>query len=240
MVSEEKGKYSEGLQLGIFLGKSFIVTVHAKPIAQLDDVLRDIKRGKPQLVESSPSFLLYTFLDKVVDNLENAVIKAEEMESNVGGEVLKEPPSGDVLKLIYTNRGNLLLVRRLLRPQSDVICQLIRGDFEIVDKHAELFIRDIYDHTLRTLDRIDGLLDINMGSLSIHSSSTGNRMSETMRLLTVISTIGVPLTILVGWYGMNFQEMPEIYWTYGYLIVIIVAIMMIVGAVLLFRKKGWF
>jgi magnesium transporter len=240
MVSETEGKYSEGIQLGMFLGRNYIVTLHGKPIPQLNDILADIESGRPQLVEGSPSFLLYIILDMVVDNLEDAVRKAEETESYVGDEVLKEPPPENVLKLIYVNRGNLLLVRRLLRPQSDVVSRLIRGDFYLVDKRAELFIRDIYDHTLRTLDRIDTLLDINLGSLNIHGSSTGSRMNETMRLLTVISTIGVPLTILVGWYGMNFREMPEIYWTYGYLIVILIAIMMISGTILLFRKKGWF
>ena len=240
MVSEEEDKYSEALQLGIFLGKNFIVTVHSKSMRQISDVLRDIERRKPQLVEGSPSFLLHAILDTVVDNLEDAVRKVEEMESHVGDEVLKEPPSKDVLQLIYSNRSNLLFVRRLLRPQSDVVCQLIRGDFQLVDKGAELLIRDVYDHTLRTLDRIDSLLDINMDALSIHSSSVGNRMNETMRILTIISTIGVPLTILVGWYGMNFREMPEMYLTYGYFIVIIVAIMIVTGTVLLFKRKGWF
>ena len=240
LVSEEEVKYSEGLQLGIFLGKNFIVTLHNKSLPQLAEVLGDIRRGKPQLVEGSPSFLLYTLLDKVVDNLEDAIGKAEETESTLGDEVLKENPPENVLGRIYTSRSNLLFVRRLLRPQSDVMCQLIRGDIPIVDKRAELFIRDIYDHTLRTLERIDSLLDINMGSLSIYSSSAGNRMNETMRLLTIISTIGVPLTILVGWYGMNFREMPEIYSAYGYIVVILAAIMIILGSVLLFKRKGWF
>jgi magnesium transporter len=178
-------------------------------------------------------------LDAVVDNLEDAVRKVEETESILGGEVLKEPPAENVLKLIYTGRSKLLLVRRLLRPQSDVVCRLLRENFQLVNKGADVFIRDIYDHTLRTLDRIDTLLEINMGSLNIYSSSFSNRINETMRFLAVISTIGVPLTILVGWYGMNFQVMPEINFPYGYLIVIIMAIAIVTATILLFKRKRW-
>ncbi|HEY4674795.1 MAG TPA: magnesium/cobalt transporter CorA [Candidatus Bathyarchaeia archaeon] len=238
-VSEKDGKSVEGEQLGIFMGRDFIITLHSEPMTQLKAVLGDLQKGKPQLAGGSPSFLLYVILDSVVDDLEGAVGRAEEKESAVGADVLKEPPPDNVLNSIYTCRSTLLLIRRLLRPQSDVVCRLVRGDFQLVDKKAEPFIRDVYDHTLRTLDRLDGLLDINMGSLNIYLSSVSNRMNNVMKLLTVISTIGVPLTVLVGWYGMNFENMPEIYWTYGYAIVALVATALVIGTVLLFKKKRW-
>jgi magnesium transporter len=120
-----------------------------------------------------------------------------------------------------------------------VVHRLAKGDYQLVNNKATPFFRDTYDHTLRTLERIDSLIDMNMGSLSIYSSSVSNRMNEIMRLLTVISTIGVPLTVLVGWYGMNFHDMPEIYWAYGYAVVILIAVGLIAGTVLLFKRKGW-
>jgi magnesium transporter len=126
-----------------------------------------------------------------------------------------------------------------MRSQSDVLCRLAGKKHQLVDREIEAFIRDTYDHTLRTLDRIDNLLEINMGSLNIYSSSFSNRMNETMRFLAVISTIGVPLTVLVGWYGMNFNAMPEVYWTYGYLMVILLAVTMITATFLFFRRKRW-
>lgn len=238
MVSEKEGTFSEGLQLGIFMGKDFVITVHSQDLHKLEDILEDLKKRKPEQVASFSSFLLYTILDNVVDDFEDTVRKEEEMEAVVGAEVLKERPPEKVLNSIYTTRSNLILTRRLLRPQADVVDRLARGNFPIIDKEARLFMRDIYDHTLRTLDRIDSLLDMNMGSLSIHLSAMSNRMNNVMKLLTVISTIGVPLTVLVGWYGMNFQEMPELHWTNGYLIVIFLAAIIVTGTVLLFRKKG--
>ena len=173
----------------------------------------------------------------VIDEAKNASF--DEAETILGRDVLKEPPEGDVLKLIQINRTNMLLLRRLMRSQSDVVCCLAEKKYQLVDTEIEAFIRDTYDHTLRTLDRIDNLLEINMESLNIHSSSISNRMNETMRFLAVISTIGMVLTVLVGWYGMNFNAMPEIYWTYGYLMAIILAVTMIVVAFLFFRRKRW-
>ena len=238
-VLEEHGKYREGQQLGIFFGKNLVITIHKENMQTLNDILWGIKKGDPRLVQSPASFLLFTLLDAVVDDLEEAVKKVEEAESLVGGEVLGETKPKSLLEQIYSNRSNLLLARRLLRPQSDVVCQITQGDFDIITEGSGPFIRDIYDHTLRTLDRIDSLLDINLGSLNIYSSSVSERMNETMRVLTVISTIGVPLTILVGWYGMNFREMPEIYSPYGYLLVGLVALFIVIGAIMLFRRKHW-
>ncbi len=238
-VVEANGKYGEGPQLGIFFGKNFVITIHKEKMERLNKILDDIKEGKPQLLQSTASFLLYTLMDTIVDDLEEAVKKVEEMEGLVGGEVLGEKKSKNLLKLIYSNRSNLLLVRRLLRPQSDVICRIARDEFQIINKGAELFIRDVYDHTLRTLDRIDSLLDINLGSLNIYGSAVSERMNETIRILTVISTIGVPLTVLVGWYGMNFREMPEIYSPYGYLLVGLMALFIVIGTILLFKRKRW-
>jgi magnesium transporter len=237
-VSQREKHYTEGQQIGIFKGKDYLITVHKEHIPQLDGVLEEITR-KPELAECSSSFILYRILDAVVDDFEDAVRNVEEMECVVGNDVLKNPPPANVLDLIYTNRSNLLLISRFLRSQSHVVHCLAKGDFQLVNSKAAPFFRDVYDHTLRTLERIDSLIDMNMGSLNIYSISVGNRMNEVMKLLTVISTIGMPLTILVGWYGMNFHIMPEIDWTYGYVTIIVVAIVLITVTVLLFKRKGW-
>jgi len=237
-VSHHEKQYTEGQQLGIFKGKDYLITIHKEPIPQLDRVREEIIK-KPEVVERSSSFILYRILDAIVDDFEDAVRTVEELECVVGSDVLKNPPPANVLDSIYTNRSNLLLIGRLLRPQSHVVHHLAKGDYQLVNSKAAPYFRDIYDHTLRTIERIDNLADMNMGSLSIYSSSVSNRMNEVMRLLTVISTIGVPLTILVGWYGMNFQNMPEIPWAYGYVAVILVAVALIAGTILLFRRKGW-
>ncbi len=149
-VSEGDGKYVEGSQLGIFMGKGFVITIHKENMPQLNVAIDDIKKRKTQLAGGVSSFVLYVILDAVVDDLEDAVRRAEEVECAVGAEVLKESPPENVLSTIYTCRSNLLLLQRLLRPQSDVVGRLVRGDFQLVDKSAELFIRDVYDHTLRT------------------------------------------------------------------------------------------
>jgi magnesium transporter len=238
-VMQKEARFSEGLQLGIFLGKDFIVTVHKDFMPQLDNVSEKIAKIDPRMAKRSCSLLLYAVLDAVVDDFEEAVRHVEEIESNVGCDVLKEKPPENVLESIYTNRSNLLLVNRVLRNQSHVVSHLAKRDFQLVKSETAPFFEDVYDHTLRTLDRINNLLEMNMGSLNIYTSSVGHKMNEVMKLLTIISTIGVPMTVLVGWYGMNFREMPEIYWAYGYLAFILIAVGLMAGTILLFRRKGW-
>jgi magnesium transporter len=231
-------QYTEGQQLGIFKGKDYLITVHKEHIPQLSAVREEIMR-KPELVERSSSFVLYRILDAVVDDFEDAVRTVEEMECVVGNDVLKNPPPKNVLDLIYTDRSNLLLVSRFLRSQSHVLHHLAKGDYQLINSKAADYFRDIYDHTVRTLERIDSLMDMNIGSLSICSTSVGSRMNEIIRLLTVISTIGVLLTVLVSWYAMNFLVMPKMDWFYGYAVVAFGAIAIIAVAVLLFKRKGW-
>jgi magnesium transporter len=236
-LSQREKQYTEGHQIGIFKGKNYLITIHKESIPQLNRVIEEITR-KPELVERSSSFLLYRILDGVVDDFEDAVRTVEEMECVVGTEVLKDPPPANVLDLIYTNRSNLLLLGRFLKPQSHVLHHLAKGDYQLVNIQAEPFFRDTYDHTLRTIERIDSLIDMNMGSLNIYSSSTSTRMNQVIKLLTVISTIGVPLTVLVGWFGMNI-EMVGTEWPLGFEIVLLMLIGLISVTILIFRRRGW-
>jgi magnesium transporter len=236
-VSQHEKQYTEGHQIGIFKGKNYLITIHKEHIPPLDRVLKEIMR-KPELVERSSSFILYRILDAVVDDFEDAVRTVEEIECIVGNDVLKNPPPEKVLDLIYTNRSNLLLIGRFLRPQSHVVHHLAKGDYQLVNSQASPFFRDIYDHTLRTLERIDSLIDMNMGSLNIYSSSISNGMNQIIKLLTVISTIGVPLTVLVGWFGMNI-EMVGTEWPLGFEIVLLMLIGLITVTILIFRRRKW-
>jgi magnesium transporter len=238
-VSPVQGRFTEGFQLGIFLDENFIITIHKDSIPQIAKILEDLLKIDTRSKKTSSVYLLYLILDSIVDGFEDAVGELEESESRIGCDVLKEKPSGSVLEQIYANRSSLILINRMLRNQSHVANQLSRKEFRIIKSETTPFFSDIHDHTLRTLERISSLLEMNMGSLSIYTSSVSNKMNEVMKLLTIISTIGVPLTVLVGWYGMNFREMPEIYWAYGYLTFILIAIGLMTTTVLLFRRKGW-
>ncbi len=193
----------------------------------------------PESNQRSYSYLLYTIMDSVVDDYEEAVKHVEEIEGNIGCDVLKEQPSKNILGLIYTNRRSLLLADRLLRNQSHVVNSLAKMDNRIITSVTAPFFGDIHDHTSRTLERIASLLEMNMGSLNIYTSAVSNKTNEVMKLLTIISTIGVPLTVLVGWYGMNFREMPEIYWAYGYAFFILIAVSLMAISVFMFKRKGW-
>ncbi len=231
--------YSEGYQLGIFLGKNFLITVHVRPMPQLDLVLSDIRKGEPTIVTGSPSFLLHAILNNVVDNFEESVCKSEDMETDLGAEVLKDPPPKNILNSIYTCRRNLLLVRRFLRPQSDGLERLMarsRADDHLVDRGSLVFLRDVVDHTKRTLDRIDSLLDMNVGTLNIYLSSVSNKMNDAMRLMAAITAIVAIPSVIGSLLGMNLigNPWPWELWTIG-----IVASSAAIAMIVYFVFKGW-
>jgi len=216
-----------------------LITIHVRPMPQLDLVLAVIRKGEPRIVTGSPSFLLHAILNTVVDNFEESVSKSENMETELGTEVLKDPPPNNILNLIYTCRRNLLLVRRFLRPQSDGLERLMarsRADDHLVDRGSQVFMRDVFDHTKRTLDRIDSLLDMNVGTLNIYLSSVSNKMNDAMRLMAAITAIVAIPSVIGSLLGMNLigNPWPWELWTIG-----IVASSAAIAMIVYFIFKGW-
>jgi magnesium transporter len=175
---QEQGRFTEGHQIGIFLDENFIITVHKEHMPQIERISQELSKIETQPKIYSSPYLLYLILDSIVDGFEEAVGELEETESRIGCDVLKEKPPGTVLEQIYSNRSSLLLINRLLRNQNHVAQSLTRKEFHIIKKEAVPFFSDIYDHTLRTLERIESLLEMNMGSLNIYTSSVSYRMNE--------------------------------------------------------------
>ena len=132
-----------------------------------------------------------------------------------------------------------MLLRRALWPQREVISNLIQQDGELVDDKLRPYFSDCYDHAVQIIDLIETYREMLGSMLDIYLSSLSNRLNEVMRLLTVISTIFIPLTFIVGVYGMNFDHMPELHWRYGYLLVWVVMLALAGGMLALFRWKKW-
>ena len=143
-------------------------------------------------------------------------------------------------------KRNLLVLRRLLWPQREVINQLLRDDYALITGETRLYLRDCYDHTVHVLDLLETYRETTTGMLDVYLSSVSNRLNDIMRVLTMIATIFIPLTFIVGLYGMNFGinarspwAMPELEWYYGYPLVWLVMIVIAAGMVIYFRRKRW-
>jgi magnesium transporter len=229
------GKLIEGLQLGLLFGKGFVVTIHKDPIPQ-KKIIERIKKRRPS-PDQGISFLIYTLLDLVVDDFEEKEREMEDSVSRVEGKVLRNPTS-DILSEIFVNRQNLLFLRKLMRPQRDAIRLLVEKGHPLIHPGMDFYLRDVLDHVQRTLDSINTQLDITNGSLDIYLSSTSNKMNSIMKMLTVLNTIFMPLTLVIGLYQITFQA-PYPVWEIGPNIALIIMAIIVFFLIIMFKKIKW-
>lgn len=231
-------------QVAFFLNATFLVSFHEGAFTPFEPVLKRLRDKGSRLRMRGVDFLLHSLIDIVIDQgfplLENFGLQLEELEERI-----LTAAGQETLGKIHVVKRELILLRRMLWPQREVINQLLRGDDGLVREETQVYLRDCYDHTIQIMDLLETYRDMAGSMLDIYLSSASNRMNETMRVLTVIATIFIPLTFIVGIYGMNFDRaastwnMPELGWPYGYLLVWVLMIFVAVAMLALFRRRGW-
>lgn len=193
-------------EIAIFLGKNYVVTVHAEPAPELQAALERWEHST-ESVGSDLGAVLYAIMDGLVDEyfpLIDAVAERVELLE----EKIFERFNRDALNDIFTMKKELLALRRVVGPQRDVFNVLMRRDPPILPADSVIYFQDVYDHTVRVLDSIDIYRDLLSSALDAYLSVQSNALNEVMRRLTVISTIFLPLTFLSGFFGMNFDSLP--------------------------------
>ena len=188
-------------------------------------------------------YLAYALLDATVDQfypiLESLGGSIESLE-----EELLAKPSRDTLRRLYQQKRVLLQLRRIAWPQREIFNTVIRDDSGLIEKETQVFLRDCYDHVSHVIDILESLRDLSTGLMDLYLSSLGFRTNEVVRVLTVISSIFIPLTFLAGVYGMNFNteyrwNMPELNWPFGYLLCLAAMASIAIGMVIFFKRKKW-
>ncbi|MFH1916231.1 MAG: magnesium/cobalt transporter CorA [Nanoarchaeota archaeon] len=226
-------------QVSLILGKNFVISFQESDDWDVFDSIRLRLRNKQGRIRKlGPDYLTYSMIDAIVDNyfiiLENFGERVEYMH----GELL-ENPKKEVLHTINIAKREMIELRKSIWPLREVVGNLERGDTNLVQKSTLIYLRDVYDHIIQVIDTIETLRDTLSSMLDIYLSSVSNKMNEIMKVLTIISTIFIPLTFLSGVYGMNFRYMPELEQPHGYFFIL--GVMMLVAIVMLifFRKKKW-
>ncbi|MBE1555575.1 magnesium/cobalt transporter CorA [Sporosarcina limicola] len=230
----------EGLtaeELNLFLGENFVVTFHFTDIPELADA-RDKIIQNPTKWERGQVFMAYEIIDKVVDHYFPVLYKIEDHLNEIE-EQLSLSTVHLSMDYVFEVRSNLLRLRRTIFPMRELLYRMLYSERLGFTSHEHAYFTDIYDHLLRLGEIIEEnrelTSDIRDSQLSINS----NRMNSIMMTLTIISSIFIPLTFIVGVYGMNFDYMPELHWKYGYAIVL--GAMLLTGIVMMlwFKYKGW-
>jgi magnesium transporter len=226
-------------QVSLIVGPSFVISFQEGKEGDVFDPVRErIRNGKNSIRRKGSDYLAHALIDATVDCyfviLEQIGLKLEEIED----ETLSNPSSLTIEK-IHRLKRNLIFLRKAVWPLREIAGFLERCESEIIQKSTGIYFRDIYDHSLQLMDIIETLRDLAAGMLDIYLSSLSNKLNEVMKVLTIISTIFIPLTFLAGIYGMNFKYMPELEWHYGYYALWVGMIALGVSMLFLFKRKKW-
>jgi magnesium transporter len=233
-----KANEIHGEQISIILGRTFVISFQEKETDIFKPIRERIRAGKGRLRKSGADYLAYALIDSVVDNyfiiLEQVGERIELLE-----ESLVKNPSAGTLQAIQHLKREMIFLRKTVWPLREAISSLERTGCQLVQESTEVYLKDIYDHTIQVIDSIETFRDMLSGILDIYLSSISNRMNEIMKVLTIIATVFMPLTFLVGVYGMNFKYMPELEWHWGYFFTWGVMVAVAISMLIYFRRKRW-
>jgi magnesium transporter len=227
----------ETAELAIFLGPNFMVSNHNYPLYSVEAVKRGVEDNS-RLLKRGVNFLAHALIDKLIDNIMPTVDRMNQLSEEIEEEAIRAPHQ-TTLEAVLKLKRSALRVHRIMAPQREVLNRLSRGEFSIIEREAQIFYRDIYDHLVRLEDLNQSIRDSADNTLSTYLSSVANRQNETMKVLSIVATIFLPLTLLAGIYGMNFDYMPELSWRWGYFAVLGVIAAVIVGAIWWFWARNW-
>jgi len=225
-------------QVSMILGPNFIMSFKEKEVDVFNPLRDRLRTAKGKIRKQGADYLAYSMIDSVVDHYFVIMERLGDRFEDLEDAVVSDPEPG-VLPAIYNLKRDMLFLRKSVWPLREAISKMQRSDSPLVSEAIKIYLRDVYDHTIQVIENIETFRDMSASLLETYLSSLSNKLNEVIKLLTIISTIFIPLTFLAGLYGMNFRFMPELESTWGYPAVLILMLLVVVVMMTYFRKKEW-
>jgi magnesium transporter len=234
-------------QLSLFVGPDWLLSFQeGHPGDSFDRVRARLREGSGRMRTLGSDYLGYALIDAAIDNYYPVLEVYAERLDDLEDQVL-DPRGRRVMDDLHTVKSDLLVLRRAIWPLRDALALLARGDMPRITADTRIFMRDCYDHVVQVVELIETYRELTADLRDLYMSSLSNRINETMRILTIFSTLFIPLTFIVGIYGMNFDydggakplNMPELEWYYGYAMVWAVMISTAASMLVYFYRRGW-
>ena len=227
------------VELDGFLGPNYVLTYHHEHFPSIDKVKQSI-RSSPVTCQRGAPFLLHHIIDGIVDDYLPVMDDFDERINVLENDIFAlNRANKDILEEILGLKRSVLRLRRISSKQLEVLFRMSHGQFQLISGPALPFYRDIYDHLVRVTDLAESYRDLISGSLEAYLSVVSNRLNEIMKVLTIFSAVMLPLTFIAGVYGMNFDNMPELHWHYGYYMAWGIMIMLASLMLIVFWRRGW-
>ncbi|MHC4411962.1 MAG: magnesium/cobalt transporter CorA [Planctomycetota bacterium] len=225
-------------QVSLVLGQNFVISFQEE-VGDVFEQIRDrIRNAKGRIRKMSADYLAYALIDAIVDNYFLILEKMGEQIESMEEEFIAKP-SDKTVRRIHALKRELIFLRKSVWPLRELVNSMEKTESSLITDSTEPYLRDLYDHTIQVIDTIESFRDMVSGMLDIYLSSISNRMNAVMKVLTIIATIFIPLTFIAGVYGMNFKDMPELGWKWGYPIVLIIMALVASAMLIYFKRKKW-
>jgi len=225
-------------QVSVVLGPRFVLSFEENGGPAFEPIRTRLKNPKGRLRNSGADYLAYALLDAIVDHYFGVLEILGERIQALEQELIRDPGPA-TLRTIHEVKRELLFLRRAVWPVREMINVMERGETDLIQDTTKVYLRDVYDHTIQVMDTLETFREMATGMLDLYLSSVSHRLNSVMKVLTVITTIFMPLTFIAGIYGMNFDYMPELKWQWGYPSVLLA--MLFIGSVMfwIFKRKDW-
>lgn len=251
MLFKDEDKNLENEQIAFVLTDNALFTFQDTYEDCLAPVRTRLKAGKGNIRLAGSSYMMYAIMDIIVDTYFE-ILGAWSEELDLIEDRLLDKPDKSIMFDTQLIKRNLINIRRVAWPERDKLNDMLRSDSPLITEQTKLYIRDAYDHCIQIIDLVESLKEISASNIDMYLSIISNRMNEIMKVLTIISSIFIPLTFIAGIYGMNFAKqdpvtgkmmpynMPELYQSHGYLYTMLIMLFIAIVQVIYFWRKGWF
>ena len=226
-------------QVSFVMGDGWIISFQEEGGDVFDGIRDRLRKLQGEMPKRKVDFLLYRMLDTVVDNYFFVTEYFSDKNAAIERDIFKNP-TPEALREIQALKRQIVNFKRVVLPLREVASGLEKDGGKLVDNSTQRYLRDLYEHIIQVNDSIDSQREVIASIQDLYLSGTSNKMNEVMKVLTAISTIFIPLTFIAGVYGMNFENMPETKWPFGYFLIWGIMLAILVGMIIYFRRKKWF
>lgn len=238
LLYDEVSNSIDNENVSVILGNNYVISFQERDSDVLDSVKERIRSSKGRIRNESTDYLAYAIMDRVIDGYFDVLERLGDHIEQIDDEILAAPDATH-MKELHLLKREIVFLRKAVWPLREEISAIEKIGSRLIGDSIRPFLRDLYDHTIQIIDMVETYRDIISGMHETFLSIISNRMNEVMKVLTIIGTIFIPLTFIVGIYGMNFENMPELKWTWGYFglwcFIIVLGLTMLV----IFKKRKW-